>query len=300
MQEPIYNNGTVKVAKEGVSAYLAWYRTLSMADAKEISDVCSRLTKEAAKNVGVDLYDIGRNTFSFFGHQTEENWEKQRASVSEKMLQFFHFAEEFEQPIRAALWSKEAAFLYIGNPQKGIIVMEPEKYMTYTPDRDYSDLTPAQAMAELGSAAVCDMSIIPVGAGTALSQKTVKEQLSTHQTEIEKLKSEMKDVEGAKTGELAELTAQIEALKQELWQKKDKLMAELNRKMEEMEEKKGTAGGTNLPAGLPNLCHPLLCRRSREFHPHPLREKRTGYRAYRRTSEAPFPGRRPWSSCVPV
>lgn len=41
-----------------------------------------------------------------------------------------------------------------------------------------------------------------------------------------------------KTGELAELTAQIEALKQELWQKKDKLMAELNRKMEEMEEKK--------------------------------------------------------------
>ena len=71
-----------------------------------------------------------------------------------------------------------------------------------------------------------------------MSQKTVKEQLSAHQTEIEKLKSEMKDVEGAKTGELAELTAQIEALKQELWQKKDKLMAELNRKMEEMEEKK--------------------------------------------------------------
>lgn len=27
MQEPIYNNGTVKVAKEGVSTYLAWYRT---------------------------------------------------------------------------------------------------------------------------------------------------------------------------------------------------------------------------------------------------------------------------------
>lgn len=27
MQEPIYNNGTVKVAKEGVSAYFAWYRT---------------------------------------------------------------------------------------------------------------------------------------------------------------------------------------------------------------------------------------------------------------------------------
>ena len=60
MQEPIYNNGTVKVAKEGVSAYLAWYHTLSMADAKEISDVCSRLTNEAAKNAGVNLYDIGR------------------------------------------------------------------------------------------------------------------------------------------------------------------------------------------------------------------------------------------------
>lgn len=269
MQEPIYNNGTVKVAKEGVSAYLAWYRTLSMADAKEISDVCSRLTKEAAKNAGVDLYDIGRNTFSFFGHQTEENWEKQRASVSEKMLQFFHFAEEFEQPIRAALWSKEAAFLYIGNPQKGIIVMEPEKYMTYTPDRDYSDLTPAQAMAELGSAAVCDMSIIPVGAGTALSQKTVKEQLSTHQTEIEKLKSEMKDVEGAKTGELAELTAQIEALK-------------------------------HLPAGLPNLCHPLLCRRSRQFHPHPLRQERAGHGAYRRASETSLPRRGFREARVPV
>ena len=62
----------------------------------------------------------------------------------------------------------------------------------------------------------------------------------------------------------------------------------------------GTDGEPNLYAGFPNLCHPLLCRRSREFHPHPLREKRTGYRAYRRTSEAPFPGRRPWPSCVPV
>ena len=55
MQEPIYNNGTVKVAKEGVGAYLAWYRPRSRADEKEISVVCSSLTKEAAKNAGVDL-----------------------------------------------------------------------------------------------------------------------------------------------------------------------------------------------------------------------------------------------------
>lgn len=106
MQEPIYNNGTVKVAKEGVSAYLAWYRTLSMADAKEISDVCSRLTKEAAKNAGVDLYDIGRNTFSFFLATDGRELGEAESIGFRKMLQFFHFAEEFEQPIRAALWSE--------------------------------------------------------------------------------------------------------------------------------------------------------------------------------------------------
>lgn len=95
MQEPIYNNGTVKVAKEGVSAYLAWYHTLSMADAKEISDVCSRLTKEAAKNAGVDLYDIGRNTFSFsairrkkIGKSREHRFPKRcfSSSASQKTL----------------------------------------------------------------------------------------------------------------------------------------------------------------------------------------------------------------------
>ena len=95
MQEPIYNNGTVKVAKEGVSAYLAWYHTLSMADAKEISDVCSRLTNEAAKNAGVNLYDIGRNTFSFsairrrkIGKSREHRFPKRcfSSSASQKTL----------------------------------------------------------------------------------------------------------------------------------------------------------------------------------------------------------------------
>ena len=55
----------------------------------------------------------------------------------------------------------------------------------------------------------------------------------------------MKDVEGAKTSEFAELTAQIGASRRGFWQKKDKLMAELNRKMEET----GAGDSANEQAG---------------------------------------------------
>ena len=74
MQEPIYNNGTVKVAKEGVSAYLAWYRTLSMADAKEISDSddlkrCTAMLNLLKYNIFVKSEDDSAPLVTYIFHQ---------------------------------------------------------------------------------------------------------------------------------------------------------------------------------------------------------------------------------------
>lgn len=239
MGNMFYTNGTVKVAGEMLSDYLTWYQSLSLDDAREYYSICYQIKKDASKTAGVDLSEIGAYTFNFNGLQTDELWKAHQTQIAEKTMQFFHFAAEFDQPIRVALWMKEAAFLYIGNPQKGIIVMNPEKWgLTYVAEKDYSDMTAAQALAAIGGDTTCDMSLIPADARSTLTQRNVKEQLSMQQDKIEKLRAEIKDTENAKTGELAALKAQIETLKQELWEKKDKLLSELGRRMDELEEKK--------------------------------------------------------------
>lgn len=80
--------------------------------------------------------------------------------------------------------------------------------------------------------------IIPVDAENSLTTQNLQSALTFNDNEISSLKQTMDDVRHAKTGELAELKAQIETMQNKLREKQEKLMAELSEKKREMEETK--------------------------------------------------------------
>lgn len=161
---------------------------------------------------------------------------KQREQKANKLKQFASFAEEFEQPIHVGYWSDAVAFIYLGNPKKGIAVLEPAKYMTFTPTPDWSDITPAEMRTKLcgETAEPNGAQIIPVEVQTSLTAKKLSESKVEAEQEMERINEMLKQTKNAETGELAEIKRQLEEMKSKF----DKLQAE---KMEELHQMLRTA-----------------------------------------------------------
>ena len=51
--------------------------------------------------------------------------------------------------MQAADWHPEYAIIYIGNPKKGLVVIDPEKYLEFTPALSFDEVSPAQLKAQL-------------------------------------------------------------------------------------------------------------------------------------------------------
>jgi len=62
-------------------------------------------------------------------------------SSAKKLQEYIVFGEDYGQNFNVTIWEETYAFFYLENPENGIIVYEPEKYMTFTPLPDYSDFT---------------------------------------------------------------------------------------------------------------------------------------------------------------
>lgn len=230
--------GTVEF--KDFTGYLNWYSALTMSAAAEFSNQCDALTEEDDKRTRTDANDAFYDMFHFNGWQHESGWQEHRTEVIKRIKQLEAFATEFGQQIHCGQWeSGSFAFLYIGNPKKGIIVPEPEKYLIFTPAKDYSGLTAAQVRLSLGTGhdAECT-NLVPAEAEQSLTGANLKGQLSQQQSLLDELKKQMDDVDGAKTGELAELKREMQALQKKLWKRQEELRAELNQKKAEMEEQK--------------------------------------------------------------
>lgn len=164
----------------------------------------------------------------------EGSWVNVQKRALAKVRRFAMYADE-GAPIYVGRWAEgEFAFLYMGNPDKGIVIPEPEKYMTVVPGRDYSNITPAAMRQALPGE---DNVILPVLKGqpetfTHQELEGTKESLSE---QMEDLRSKMDNVKEAKTGELAEIQAKIDAMMAELESKKEAMMAQLSQKKAEME-----------------------------------------------------------------
>ena len=230
-----------------IDGFLAWYRELNLAESK---DIRKRLI-DASPDKGKGYVDaIGRTIAKMFQvtswasyppSETEEaKWPVQRDAVAQDIERFLRFAQDFNQPLQVGYWAKGIfAYLYLGNPNEGVIVAYPELYLTYVPAPDYSDMTAADVRAALNAPRTrSEKTLVPENVETNLTRNSLTSAMEKQKTEEQRLLQEIDDVKNARTKELAETQAKIAALHAELQAQKDALMAELNDKMRELRAKK--------------------------------------------------------------
>ena len=209
---------TAKV--HNIEQYLKWYTSLSAEEAQAVGD---RLKKVVNPGYSSRVIDEAAAIDRFFyvqggyggpnsNNSREVKWVKQRVENADKLRQFLAFAEEFEQPLYIGKWfDGELAYIHMGNPSKGFVFCEPEKYVTRIPAKDYSDVTPASLRAALGSARQDGGgSLISAGAENSMTEAGLTEQLKAHEDAMAELEQALDDTKNARTGELAELKAQMD------------------------------------------------------------------------------------------
>ena len=162
MENNFYTSGTARF--KNMNALITWLENL---DAEAAGEVCNRLlaVRKGATRPGcsdaiqtaisdsyqVTGYVISAPSWASVGPDKEEKWAQQRTTTVERLQKFYNYCTEFGQTPNVGFWAEgEYAFLYLGNPSSGIIVPEPEKYLEYIPQKDYSDMTPLQVREQLG------------------------------------------------------------------------------------------------------------------------------------------------------
>ena len=138
--------------------YLAWYSSLETLDAMDAAHNQMRKATEGQRegyrrsqvDSAVDEMFQPQGGYGGFGRSRETAWKETHEAAIARVQQFHLFSDEYGQPLKVGAWEDgKYAYLYLGNPGKGIIVPTPEKYLEYIPDADLSDVTPAELRAQL-------------------------------------------------------------------------------------------------------------------------------------------------------
>jgi len=224
-----YSSGTAQLINMG--SYIDWYRNLSEED-------CENVRALLLKHMAGEIYRRTPETAALedmFPH-SRALIELSRSRALSKIQESLSYAESADMPFRVKRWVTNIySFLYLGNPNTGFIVVEPEKYLKYIPEKDFTGMTPAQILAE--SQVEKDdmgMSIVP-GNCDGLTVKGIQSVLSEKKSAVDQLKKQMQDVKDAKEKGLAALQAEIEAKQAELKKKQESMIQDLNKKQAEME-----------------------------------------------------------------
>lgn len=231
-----------KVIIKNVSAFLEWYSHISYQEAKETEQYI--ITKLGDKPpFSQEAISAARRQYGMTGLTStfEARWpehHKESVLLLETFLSYYNEGLE----VRCGLWlDNQVAYIYMGNAHTGFVFREPERWLEFVPDPDFSDVSPAefQALKLTTPNSHLTAGIIPADQ-MSLSQNDINKKLASKEEDISALTKEIKKVEMNESKELAEIKAKIEAMQQELRQKKEALLAELNSKMEEMEKQKET------------------------------------------------------------
>lgn len=242
------NKGNAKI--KDLPAFLEWYRGLSIDDAEKVyNDLKKAMDTENIPEMrnkyfpwqseNVDMFRV-ICWASYPPEETKEaKWPKQRAEKADAIERFMRYAIEFEHPLYVGEWVKDLfAFLYMGNPEQGVLIPYPERFLEFVPVVDYSGLTPGKVREALGAPRAGNAkSLVPEEVDAQLTTQALTSQLDAHRSAIAEKEQEIEATKKHQTKELAALQAQIDTLMAELEQKKADALAELDRKKTEMEEK---------------------------------------------------------------
>ena len=241
---PEKKNGTARFID--FNTYLAWYSGIDTFDAantiyKQLRDSTAS-QREPYRDSDIDhaIYEMfqPQGGYGGFGRRTAEvAWQETHQKEIDHIRQFHEFSVEYNQPLKVGIWVDNSyAYLYMGNPNRGIIVPTPEQYLEYIPEADLSEVTPVELRAQLSVPMGAEgQAIVPANQQMLLTGKGLAAKLEAHKSEIDKLKQEEDDIKHARSGELANLQAQIDALMSSLEAKKSAMMSQLEEKMAEME-----------------------------------------------------------------
>lgn len=236
-----YKSGTAVI--KDLARFLSWYRGLSLQDARGMYKFVTDNNPDALSAKVEPTVQITRKMFyadSFNGFisksELEDRWVEQRDAMAKQVERFFNFAHDFNLSLNVALWLPEAfAYVYLGNPDEGILVPHPEEYLEYLPPADYSNMTPMEVRAVLNVSADSPVqAIVPTDAQNALTTANLNTQKQQLEQECSDILQQIEDVKFARTTELAAMQAKIQALQDELNAQKESLMNTLNEKMAEM------------------------------------------------------------------
>lgn len=232
------SGGTAKFYNK--DAFLSWYAALMVGD--DLTAFCDRISKTqpSGKRTDVErcrdeLYRLRGGHFIPYSKDDIERWNTQRDQALVIIREFLYTSETFLVPIRVGEWHEgNFAYLYLGNPAKGIIVPDPEKYLEYIPDKDYSNCTPAQVRASLMLPEdAAHMEIIPAKANLMTSNQ-VRSKVEEEKEKLRKAEADLDDLRNYRSAGLVELKAEVDRLKAKMEAKKETLMAEMREKMAEL------------------------------------------------------------------
>lgn len=239
---PVYKKGTAKIMD--LDGFLDWYGQLDAKQAQAEYDRLGKIVKEHFPNGRDDyisplLYHIFclNSWASYPETETKEyKWERKKPAVIQEYKDFACFSSDFNQKINVGFWNDGIAFLFYGNPKEGVIFPDPARYLEYIPEKDYSDMTPAE-VRQLYSVNG-GQNLMKPEEERMLTPKGVKESLDGQESQIERLNQVIERVKRCETSELAEMKRQIEEMKTRLYEKKAALQEILEEKLEELEETK--------------------------------------------------------------
>lgn len=167
-------------------------------------------------------------------------WVETKQKTSDSLRQYQLFQEEYKQALNVGIWNEVFAYLYFGNPDCGIVVPTPDRYLTFTAFESTDDIPVIQIRAQLEAAnAGTEAAILPASADGQLTVASLKKEQAARQVELDGMKSELERIQRGQTQELEALQAEIQKLQNQIFARKQELMAELEDKMGDMEEKMG-------------------------------------------------------------
>lgn len=235
---------------------LSWYKSLGLDHAKQLYSAYNEMFDPRSRSLSTmeQLVKSALNlsfqvTGGWASHPPSETeaakWPQCLEKTVSRVTRVIEYSTKFDQSVNIGWWEPEKfAYLYIGNPAKGIIIPDPEKWLEYTPMENYDDITPLEIRTRLGiTAAQNEKAIIPADAEASLTVTSIRSQKMELETQIAALSQEMDDARNAKTGELAEIQKRLDTLKSELEEKKTAMMSILREKMAEMERMKSDLEG---------------------------------------------------------
>lgn len=243
--------------EEGKTALRSWVEGLNFEVSNKLGDTMSSHLSDTrlCLDIGVELTRDEHYAFSdairkfyslrFWSNaspdQTPEGqWPKHREQTLKQLDRFFRLADDMGQTIYGEQYPFEdmnISHIWIGNPEAGLFFQNLEQYGSFTPLRDFSDVSPAALRAELGMGSGGE-ELLPTGIDGTLTPRDLHNEKALYEEELRRVKEEAEAVKEAKSGELAALKAEIDRQVAILKAKQEAMMAELEQKKAELELQK--------------------------------------------------------------